>query len=98
MLNGLIATVSDGSPLTALWRLLVTNIITLPGVDPDDTFGEVPPDNVLKGALNENLREVVVIGTDSNGEPFLAISGGMVRALHLMEKVKFNYYSGVYTD
>lgn len=44
------------------------------------TGADVPPEQVLKGALERGLTEVVVIGYDKDGKEFFAFSEGDGRA------------------
>jgi hypothetical protein len=49
------------------------------------------PDKVLSAALGK-LDEVVVIGLTEDGEPFIASSEGVAKALWLIEKCKLTLF------
>jgi hypothetical protein len=49
---------------------------------------KVPINGVLAGARAAKLSEVVVIGTDPDGEPYIASSDGACAALWLIEHAK----------
>lgn len=63
----------------------MSNVIELPVV----TKLDIPPERILNKAIGADLQEVLVIGTDKNGDFYFAASfgdGGNV--LWLMERAK----------
>ena len=50
----------------------MTDTINFEGV----TYGRVPPENVLDGAKEEGLKEVIVLGYTADNEEYFASSMG----------------------
>ncbi len=45
---------------------------------------DIPVDKILEGAKEANLKTVIVIGEDQNGESFLASSSGDLALMYWM--------------
>ena len=48
------------------------NVVKFPG----DYFAEIEPEKVLRAAIAENLKTVILIGEEQSGKPYLASSLG----------------------
>ena len=59
------------------------------------TVGEVSADKVLEDAAAENMAEVVVIGTTTDGELYYASSERDERTLYLIEHFKAALMGGL---
>lgn len=60
------------------------------------TTVDIPPNKVLKGAIEQDLASVLVIGEDKKGDLYIAGSTSNVpEILFLLERFKFIILSGV---
>lgn len=70
------------------------NIITFPGA----TMGEIAPDLILDSAKGK-LTSVLLLGTDSKGNHFIASStGDSAQLLWMIECFRFDLLSGTYGE
>lgn len=68
------------------------NVYALPG-------GKIPIDQVLDGAKDKNLKEVVVIGIDQDGESYLAASEGKLSNIYyLLSKIQSKIMNDDYIE
>lgn len=64
----------------------MAKIIQFPKAKSDEI---IPPKTVLEGALEANLRQVVVVGTNQDGSLFAAgTSGHIADTIVIMERAK----------
>lgn len=59
---------------------------------PGNTTLDIPPSDVLEGALEQGLEDVIVIGFKEDGALYLASSSGdLLRILGTLNMAKFTY-------
>ena len=75
----------------------MSNVIPLPGVNVSETYGDVPVDGVISGAIEADLASVFILGKTKGGDLYVAMShAGVPNAIHLFECFKHRFYAGDY--